>query len=1003
MCIPSSPFTGSAASSAVPAPRASARIATVVAEVLRAASLCVPAALAPAALAQSTAPAALSSAIPAQPIREALAAFARQSGLQLIYVSGVVRNQRSRPVPAGLEPREALAHLLQGTGLGYEFLTARSIRILAVSPPKSSAVAHGEDAEEVIVTANRRVEAAQDVPISIQVLTKATIARLNVSSFDDFVGYLPGVTAHGTGPGQNNIYMRGLGSGETGTQGGGFIASFPSVAVYLDEQPVQLPSRNLDLYTADLERIEVLEGPQGTLFGAGAEAGVLRYITSKPQLNVTAGQVNARAATTAHGAASYAVDAVLNLPLIPDHLALRAVVYDDRRGGYIDNIPATYSRTPSDLSIVLYNGGVVPANSPVINNRSAAANDFNPLTYQGTRIEALYRFDDGWSALLAQSYQSMDAEGVFTEMASNALGQPQPELSVQLFNPSYNRDRFENTALTVNGHIGSLELLYAGSYLVRHVEQQQDYTAYAHAGRYVDYYQCINFSGYSTSAGPDARCFSPSSYWRDQLRNTHVSHELRLTTPADWRVRGVGGLFYEDFNSQDQLDWYYLTALQYFNPIAPPTGYYTLNGQVVCRCVPGATFTPGGVTSNNPHVRPLGDAFFNDVTRGYQQKAAYASLDFEVVPQALTLSAGTRYYSTTSTEVGSTVTSFECNTLSYPSAPDPCINQEFVNLNAQDLSRSYSGLRSRANLSWKVTDNALLYYTWSQGFRPGVFNRGLGNAAFSPLTDPQPTGGPVFPYQAQAVQHGGWSAPPALAPDTLTNNEAGWKTSWFGQRLVWNGALYQENWNHVQMGALDQTLVGGTLINGGNYLVRGLESSGEARIGSGLTLDFGVAWNHSELVKEAPFLWADGTPIDFSTLKDASGRTLTNPAGVLGSPLAGSPPFQGNVRIRYELDLNGYSAFAQLGAVHQSHSLATLDRLSLDAQGNSVYYQLPPFTTYNAALGVSKDAWLVQLYGENLTDTRAQLYASYRQYYKAVTVNRPRTLGLRFSYLMGRG
>jgi iron complex outermembrane recepter protein len=139
----------------------------------------------------------------------------------------------------------------------------------------------------VIVTADRREENLQDVPITIQVLTGVTLARLNITTFDDFVRYLPAVTAHGVGLGQNNIYVRGLATGERGIQASGINGSFPNVAVYLDEQSAQLPSRNLDVYAADLERIEVLEGPQGTLFGAGAQGGVVRYITNKPKLNVT--------------------------------------------------------------------------------------------------------------------------------------------------------------------------------------------------------------------------------------------------------------------------------------------------------------------------------------------------------------------------------------------------------------------------------------------------------------------------------------------------------------------------------------------------------------------------------------------------------------------------------------------------------------------------------------------------------------------------------------------
>ena len=304
--------------------RRSADIATVVSGMLRALSICAPVALfdAPAALAQAFEPRALAADIPAQPLAQALAAFARQTGLQFVYVSDVVRNQRSHAVSAGLGATEALARVLEGTGLKFEYLTPRSIRILAavVGPPRETTtkIPAGEELQEVIVTANRREENLQNVPMTIQVLTGETLAKLNATTFDDFVKYLPAVTAHGVGPGQNNIYVRGLATADAGIQGSGFTVAFPNVAVYLDEQSAQLPGRNLDIYAADLERIEVLEGPQGTLFGAGAQAGVVRYITNKPKLNVTEAMVNAGYATTAHGDQSSNVDATFNIPLIAD-------------------------------------------------------------------------------------------------------------------------------------------------------------------------------------------------------------------------------------------------------------------------------------------------------------------------------------------------------------------------------------------------------------------------------------------------------------------------------------------------------------------------------------------------------------------------------------------------------------------------------------------------------------------------------------------------------------
>jgi iron complex outermembrane receptor protein len=962
----------------------SAGIATVMSGVLRALSMCAPVALldAPTTLAQAFEPKALTADIPAEPLAQALAAFARQSGLQLVYVSGVMRDQRSHAVSAGLGANEALARILEGTGLKFEYLTARSIRILAtvVEPPRepTTKIPATDELQEVIVTADRREENLQNVPMTIQVLTGATLARLNATTFDDFVKYLPAVTAHGVGPGQNNIYVRGLGTAVSGIQGSGF-STYTNVAVYLDEQSAQLPHRNLDIYAADLERIEILEGPQGTLFGAGAQAGVVRYITNKPKLNVTEAMVNAGYATTAHGDQSSNLDATLNLPLIADQLAVRGVIYNEKRGGYINNIPATFARADTDLGVQYAFGGQVPANSVVINNFNIVGKDINPVTYQGLRVEALYQFNEDWNALLAQSYQNMEADGVFAEMTANSLGEPQPPLSVQLYNPSYDKDKFENTALTINGRVGALKLVYAGAYLVRNVEQVQDYTNYAR-GLYVDYYQCVN-------PGPTpatTQCFTPSSTWHDVERNTHQSHELRLSTPADWRIRGIGGLFYESYQIQEQVDFFYLTALPYFNPIGPPTGYYTSNG----------AFVSAPVTSNNPNVRPLGDGFFNDITRGYTQKAAYASVDFDLIPQKLTLTAGTRYSRINTSEVGSTVGSFGCQLINYPVAPNPCVNepnqQNFINLNAENLDRTFSSFRSRANLSWEVTEDALLYYTWSQGFRAGGFNRAAFPAEFnSPLAPGS------APYQAQAREHKGWVSPLAYVPDTLTNNEFGWKTMWMDRRIQWNGAIYQEDWTNAQINVgVNGVISFGTILNGGNYRVRGVETSAVTRVTTGLSIDAGVAWNHSELVKQAPFLWRDGTPIDFSSLQ----TKLSNPGGALGSPLAGAPPFQGNIRVRYEFPFNGYDAFAQIDAVHQSHSLATTDQLSLDQQGKSIAYDLPAFTTYDGALGFGKNAWLVQVYGENLTDSRAELYANHTEFYKAITVSRPRTIGLRFSY-----
>ena len=833
----------------------------------------------------------------------------------------------------------------------------------ASDPSDAAAIA------EITVTATRRTENMQNVPIAIQALTTETLTQLNVTTFDDFVKFLPNVTVASSGPGVGEIYMRGLATTQGAAQSDGAAGSFPNVAVYLDDQSAQLPGRNLDIYTVDMERIEVLEGPQGTLFGAGAQAGVIRYITNKPILNTTEANFNAGYAITAHGDPSTNLDATVNLPLIEDRLAARVVVYNESRGGYINNVPSTFTRRNTDVGIVDYFGGQVPAGSESINNNSLVANHINPVTYKGVRGSALYKIDEDWTALITQSYQDMEADGVFAVMSTGENGEKLPDLSVQQFNPSYDKDKFSNTAWTLNGRAGALKLVYTGGYLTRNVDQVADYTNYSR-GVYADYYQCI-LPGSLQAANlgiPGGKCFSPSSSYRVLESNTHQSHEFRVSTPDDARLRALGGLFWEDFRVNDDSEWSYKDPAAGFHDLAPP---------------PGASV-------NNPNVRNDNIAFYDDVKRGYKQKAAFGSVDFELIPKVLTLTAGTRYYEMDTYERGAKASSFGCRPgglYSDATVPDPCVTGAVLDTypvppgnsaysdSAVGLRKRYSGFKSRGNLSWKVRDDILLYGTWSQGFRPGGFNRSSGfvNSNTSPLA-------------------GTFLLPIGFKPDVLTNKELGWKTQWFDNRLQFNGAVYQEDWKDVQISLFDPGLLGNLVFttNGPDYRVRGAETEVVARITHGLTVMGSASWNSSELVNSPTLYDKTGAPI-----------TSANPYGAKGSPLAQSPPFQGSLRVRYDFAVNGYKPFWQLVGTHRAHSYSSTDRLTLDLNGNSIAYNLPAFSTLDGSIGIAKDAWNVQIYGSNLTDKRAILNSSYAQWIKMDTVNRPRTLNFTIGYRFG--
>jgi iron complex outermembrane recepter protein len=857
----------------------------------------------------------------------------------------------------------------------------------AWSANSTDANSASDQIQEITVTAQRRTENVQNVPITMQALTGETLAQLNVTNFDDIVRYLPNVSASSAGPGQTQIFMRGLSVGNQGTQSGGSINGFPNVAIYLDEQSGQLPGRNLDVYAADLERVEVLEGPQGTLFGAGAQAGVIRYITNKPKMNVTEGSVTAGYGTTAGGDPNSDVTAVINLPLIADTLAVRAVIYDDNRGGYINNVPATFTRKNSDIGIHYANytavgplcpngqppgtgksaGYCVPPGSPSINNSNLVGNAINPVTYQGIRASALWDINTDWNALLTQSYQDINAQGVFYQMPNGSDGEPLPPQSVTLFNPSYNKDKFENTALTVNGRIGDLKAVYAGAYLVRNISQSQDYTNYAR-GLYADYYQC---HGAEPTHGLASTCFSPSSTWNETERNTHQSHEFRLSTPDDWRMRGIVGAFWEELQIDDQLNWQYKTL--------PPCTTAVAYG---CLTDIG---TPPGASVNTPGTRNDNVSFFNDVQRGYRQSALFTSLDFDLIPKVLTLTAGTRYYRFVNTEQGAVVGSFVC----YEAGPAPCLNSA-TNINGENLHTKYTGFKSRGNVTWHILPDVLAYYTWSQGFRPGAFNRSTG----------------CYIPNAQGTSL--YCSPLSYASDNLTNNEFGWKTEFFDHRLQWNGAIYQENWNNVQVAFFDPGVLGnvGFGTNGPNYRIRGLETTFVAVITEGLTAQGGASWNTSRQTN-SPYLVANNPALLSNPATKAEyGQPIydvDNPFGPIGGPSANSPPLQFNVRMRYQWTMNSYNAFAQVGATHTAHSFTQSSVNPTLSAGSNVSttllrFENPPISQFDASLGVAKDAWTAEFFAQNLTNVIKSTYTSTNQFVPAETITRPRVLGVKFGY-----
>ena len=836
---------------------------------------------------------------------------------------------------------------------------------------------------DIVVTAQRRTESIQKVPLTVQAFSGDTLSKLNVTTFNDLLKYTPNVTFSSNGPGSGAIFMRGLSTGFAGNQSSATIAYFPNVALYLDDQSMQFPARNADVYMADMERVEVLEGPQGTLFGGGAEAGAVRYITNKPNLDKFGGHIEGSAGGTVGGAPNGSFNATINVPIIQDKLAIRAVVYDDHRGGYIDNVPSTFTRADTDTgNHYLNNGGkTLPAsqqsNDGQYNNYALAKNNFNPVDYTGGRVSAKWAIDTDWDLLISESYQKMDAEGTFATYPTGSDFQPLGKLQTTVFTPSYNKDKYTNTAWTLNGKIGDLKLVYTGAYMDRHIETQQDYSNYSRTGGGM-YYQC---NGGSTGWGTGAPfCYSPVAYWHDTVKNTHLSNEVRLSTPEDKRIRLIVGAYEERFRIKDVMNFDYKTI---------PT--CTTSLIATAAACSGVVQTVPGSTANQPGLEPNNTAFGEDVQRGYDQYAFFGSVDFDILPN-LTLTAGTRYYHYKEFEVGSQFETYASNC--YETLVCTVAGSGNVNIDASNDHVVYHGFKSRASLSWKPFDHTLVYATFSQGFRPGGFNRA------TKLILPDVNG------TAQLLRPNGYK------PDTLTNYEVGLKTDLFDHKVQLNLSAYYMDWDNVQIGFFNPAGGFGNtsfVTNGANFHVKGIEAQVVARPISGFSVQLGATYNDSKQVSSPCFISNVTGSTSFgkcitSYYSNGAAIPLQSPFGSEGSSLPYAPHVQADLRARYEWTGAARLGYFVSGGV--SYTGPTYNQPSTYPSGEGVLipgttllrYRMSGYALLDASVGIQRDAWTASLFGENLSNSHASTFTSSAQFIKSEVVVRPMTYGLRIGY-----
>ncbi|KEO90126.1 TonB-dependent receptor [Erythrobacter longus] len=877
-------------------------------------------------------------------------------------------------------------------------ITGASLGALAVAiaSPAAAQDAGAPAAEErqggvntIIVTAQRRSEDLQDVPISVSAIGEEQLEELNIDTFEDYLDQIPSVTAGGNGPGQSTIYIRGLASTTPNITVAGVAGLAPNVALYLNDQPLSQPGRNLDVYAADLARIEVLSGPQGTLFGASSQAGVVRLITNKPDLSGFSAKSSAGVSFTKGGEASYQGEFMINVP-VSDTFALRGVAYLDDQGGYIDNVQGTRDLTESARfrpeGFVRENGVPVSAVRAGFqstadlsgveflqaDNAGLVQDDFNDTTYSGFRVSALWEVTPDWTVNISHQRQSLESDGVFfADPELDGLG----DLEIQRFEEDRLEDDFSNTSWTVEGRIGWLDVIYTGAYTDRESEQRADYTDYLFAGQYLPYYICDGSVTYPGAAAPSGTCQAPNLFI-NSLSNTEVfTQELRFSTPDDWRVSFQGGAFYSDLSLEERVDFAYPN-----NVLANPFGPFAEN------------FPQTTGFFSDPGPFPASTIFRNDIRRTDEQFGIFGEANFDVIPDLLSVTLGARYYDVEVDFEGSANGSF-CNSgaatdanafgtdisdlydgdgqFTFIGSCNAALRQTFdlddsiADIQAAGLSEAQatqvfnavrapdvaetSGVIFKGTVTLTPTPDMLFYATYSEGFRPGFLNRPGG-----------------------AVGAGGFVVPFELETDEVKNYELGWKLDLIDGQFRWNGSAFFVDIQNLQTQIFDPSITNLFFSsNAADAEIYGIES------------DFTVA----------PYATPGLTFAGAFSILDTEITEILIPTNdvILGSDLAYAPSFQGNIRARYEWDVSdSLEAFIQPQATYSASKQTDIIAI------NNI--QLDSYTTFDLSMGVKADQWKFEIFGENLSDERAEVSGIFGNDRERIITNRPLTVGMRVSF-----
>ena len=822
-------------------------------------------------------------------------------------------------------------------------LTTAVASVLVPSPHVMAQ--EGAMLEEVIVSARKRTESVQDIPASVQALSGEDIAQMGARGMEDFTRFMPSVNVLNYGNGASSVIFRGA-----TIDGGGYVAQATS-SVYLDEISITSTGAQPTIRMVDIAQVEALAGPQGAIYGSDAQAGTLRIITQKPQMNEYSLTLDGYVRTGSDVDGSYDGSVVANIPLIDDTLALRIVGFTAEDGGFIDNVAG---HTPDYLSTPDSPHDWSGMEWGELDNSEFVDDDVNDSKVDGWRGALRWDINDSWSATAQYLHQEVD---------NGAYGFMDPyvgDLKKVSFFDDYSTDELDLYGLTVEADLGFAQLVSATSYYERDTTWGQDITAYHHywSGAY---WSCagafevdpdVYYWYYTTPGGlalyNGAYCLAPTatgdylSTIQEKGYQERFTQEFRLSAQGetlDWLV----GLYYEDAQNYWESDFANVTNGDFQQSVA--LDYY--------ESMDGAAY---------PDATHAWDSYSDT---SWEQWAVFGEVIWHLTDK-IDITVGGRFFDR------------DTSNAYYVQRPNTRDDLDTYPNGAEVHETNDKEFAPKVAVSYRFNEDVMAYMLYTEGFRPGGTNRGRGQ--------------PFYPNNYE--------------PDIMTNYEAGLRSTIFGGAGRFNLTAFYMDWAEYQMELVDPS--NQPCPDGGPSAVAGvcgqpwqvsIGNAGDAHI-LGVNGEFDWALTQN---------WTFGMNAEWLEAENDSDLTDQGLAVYKGDNLPTVAELTGSAWLNYDRPVsffNGSEVFARLQWSYRGDSSNIID--NTPDSSNNPQLTNPSNNIGDLSFGLRADSWEVSAFVNNLTDERATYtigsgafeYGAAssidgREHTQKNYVNRPREFGIR--------